>query len=113
MTAGWAELPGVGAQPELGVFPRPPAGWEELPIGDPFCDVMSNRDRSINESVAGMLRQGGCWARHAAWDFNGVVWFAGDRWHELVAVDHQARGAYSADTLEELMKVVNDEFGWA
>ncbi len=93
-------------------IPHPPAGWVELAGPGPFTDVITNFDHSIDEDVAEKLREGGTFARHAAWNFNGLVWFDGGRWHERVSVYGQTRNAYTADTLEQLRQIVNDEFGW-
>ena len=87
----------------------PPAGWPKL-VG---VDVMTNLDHRIDGDVAACLRAEDFCAFHAAVNFQGVVWFVGDRWHEQVWVRHVPQSSFSADTLEALMKVVNDEYGWA
>lgn len=86
----------------------PPEGWTWLRI-----DVMTNLGHKVDESVAAGLRGGGAFAQHAAEKFHGLVWFDDGRWHERVSVHHEPVGCYSADTLQELMKTVNDEHGWA
>lgn len=91
-------------------IPAPPAGW--LYIGH-YPPVILNLDRSINEQVAGQLREGGLLAAHASLQHHGVVWFAAGKWHERVAVAGKAVAAYSSDTLPELMRIVNDEYGWS
>jgi len=87
----------------------PPSGWTRLP----GKSVMTNLDHSVDAGVAGRLRDGGHWSCHDGWNFNGIVWFADGRWYERVSRYRRPQGTYSAETLEELMKVVNDEFGWA
>lgn len=111
---------------------RPPEGWEPMYDEDPVNRavavvmfgaamvaanppvqaVMTNEDHSVDQDVAEKLRAGGLFAQHSAWNCVGWVWWNDGRWHELVQVHGQARGSYSADTLEELMKTVNDEYGW-
>lgn len=97
----------------------PPPGWEPVPAPGaaafflPAADVMSNFDGQINAEVAERLAGGGCWAGHSAWNFKGVVWFDGGRWHEQVSEYHAAVDSFSADTLADLMKLVNDEYGWS
>lgn len=85
-----------------------PADWAEL-NADP---VMTNLDHTINEDVAALLRDRDLVSRHAAWDFNGIVWFERGHWHERVSVYHVWQTTLHALTLPELMKVVNDRFGW-
>jgi hypothetical protein len=93
-------------------IPRPPDGWTELPGTGMFTDVMTNADLSIDERVAIRLKAGGSWARHSGWNFNGEVWWADGRWHERVLVHRTARGYFSADSLQELMSLVNNKYGW-
>lgn len=88
----------------------PPVGWLEVV---PNWHVMTHADLSIDEDVAATLRQGGYFSRHAAWDFNGLVWFRDGRWHEAVWVHRRYVASYDADSLTELMKLVNDVHGWA
>lgn len=74
---------------------------------------MSNFDQSVDDGLEADLRAG-MRARHSAWNFNGQVWYDGtaDVFREEVSVYHVVRAEHSAATLEELMRVVNDEFGW-
>lgn len=90
-----------------GVF-RPPSTWTE----HPGVAVMRNLDRSVDADVERELRAGGVYSRHAGGNFNGIVWFDAGRWHETVMVHGEPRGTYSADTLQQLMTIVNDEYGW-
>lgn len=93
-----------------GEFLSPPPDWPALSWLTP---VMTNYDYTIDEGIAERLRRGGLCASHHGRDFTSLVWFAADRWHERVKVHGVVRGSYSADTLQELMKIVNDEHGWA
>lgn len=93
-----------------GPFPGPPAGWVYVGPLDP---VITNRlGGRIDHGVAEVLARGGVFGQHVAWDFHGVVWHNGGRWHERVCVHHKPVGSYSAETLEELQTIVNDEHGW-
>jgi hypothetical protein len=74
---------------------------------------MSNFDHSVDDGLEEALRAG-MKGRHAAWEFNGLVWLdertglfceVVRRYHEVVAV-------HAAPTLKELMHEVNDEHGW-
>jgi hypothetical protein len=88
----------------------PPEGWPRGFSSDTV--VMTNYDHSVDEAVAERLRRGGECGQHTAFDFHAWVWFADGRWHEQVFVHHVPQGSFCADTLQELMKIVNDEFGW-
>jgi hypothetical protein len=73
---------------------------------------MSNFDHTVDPGLAEALKAGNVYAQHAAWEFNGEVWFADGLFHEQVFRYHQPVGSYRADTLEELMTRVNDHHGW-
>jgi hypothetical protein len=88
----------------------PPDDWSRSFALDTV--VMTNYDHSVEEAVAERLRRGGMCGQHTALGFHGWVWFADGRWHEQVFVHHVAQGSFSADSLEELMGIVNNEFSW-
>lgn len=75
---------------------------------------MTNFDRSIDPGLEKHLRAGGA-GIHSAWNFNGKLAWDERRsvFTEEVFVYHASQGTRTAATLEELMRVVNDEFGWA
>jgi hypothetical protein len=75
---------------------------------------MSNFDHSIDDGFAEALQAEPAliYGTHAAWNFHGRVWFADGQFHEEVWVYHEIRDRFSAATLEDLMKLVNDEYGW-
>jgi hypothetical protein len=72
---------------------------------------MSNMDHSIDDGCEAGLRSGGTYCQHSAWNFCGYVWFEDDRFHEQVWVHHSLRAEFSADTLADLMRDVNAEYG--
>jgi hypothetical protein len=74
---------------------------------------MSNFDHSIDDGLADDLKAG-MRASHSAWNFNGQVWWDPDEqvFKEDVWVYHVKQVTLSAPTLEDLMRVVNDEYGW-
>lgn len=72
---------------------------------------MSNLDHSIDEGFDEALRAGAVFGRHAAWNFNGKVWFQDGLFHEEVWIYGSPVGVRSAESLSELMQLVNDEFG--
>ena len=75
--------------------------------------VMSNFDHTQDEGFEDDL-QAGMRGTHSAWNFNGQVWYDpdADLFREEVWVHHVRMAEHSAPTLEELMRTVNDEFGW-
>lgn len=74
---------------------------------------MTNLDGSIDEGLEKHLRAGGE-GTHFAWDFNGTIRYDPDLglFTEEVFVHHASQGTRSAATLEDLMRAVNEEFGW-
>lgn len=72
---------------------------------------MSNLDHSIDEGLEDDLRNG-LVGTHSAWEFNGTVWFEDEMFHEEVWRYHFHIETVSAPTLRELMKEVNDRYGW-
>jgi hypothetical protein len=75
---------------------------------------MTNLDCSVDPGLEEHLRDGGT-GSHWAWDFNGTLRYDPEKneFTEEVFVRHASQGTRSAPTLEDLMRVVNDEFGWA
>jgi hypothetical protein len=76
---------------------------------------MSNFDNEIDEGVEEALKAGDWYCHHAAWDFNGLVWydaelgmFIEEIWRYKTQV-----GTYQAPTLRELMDLTNDDWGWS
>jgi hypothetical protein len=84
-----------------------PEGYTEISLG------MSNLDQSIDEGFEEQLRSRRVWGRHAAWNFNGHVWFENGEFHEEVWRYGQPVASFSEPTLAELMETVSDEYGWA
>jgi hypothetical protein len=80
---------------------------EEIDLG------MSNFNHEIDDGFEVALRNkpGIAWGRHAAWEFNGRVWFDGELFHEEIWRYCRPRVTVSAATLPELMRAANNEFG--
>jgi hypothetical protein len=74
---------------------------------------MSNRGVSIDDGCEAALKSGKVFAVHSAWDFNGVFWWDAERkvFVEEVYRYHVHAGTHEAETLEELMRIVNEEHG--
>ena len=81
---------------------------EKTPLG------MSNFDGKIDDGLAEALiaGEGKVYASHAAWNFNGKVYYRDGMFHEDVWRYHSLKETISAETLQELMSAVNDEYGY-
>lgn len=84
---------------------RPPH-YTEIGLG------MSNFDHRIDDGLAEALQGRQVYARHAAWDFNGQVWWDGKQFREQVWRYNCPVASFAADSLGELMEDVNDAYGW-
>lgn len=84
----------------------PPASWTEVDTG------MSNFDHAVDSDAIELLQGHETFGRHAAINFNGLLWFQDGSWHEQVWVFGSPVATYSAEAPEELMQTVNDEHGW-
>jgi hypothetical protein len=51
-----------------------------------FNSIWSNAEGVLNLEIEERLKQGDCYASHAAWDYNGSVWFDPDTevWYEEI-----------------------------
>ena len=75
--------------------------------------VMSNMDHAIDAGVARQLkrRPGAVFAQHAAWNFCGYVWYQDSVFMEEVWVFNKYQATYGAETLDKLMRDVNEVYG--
>lgn len=75
---------------------------------------MSNFDHVIVDGFEEALkkRPNEVFGRHAGWNFNGMVWWDGENFNQLVWHCHIPLEVFTAPTLEELMEAVNKEWGW-
>lgn len=72
---------------------------------------MTNFGHSIDDGFEERLRDENCWGNHHAWNFCGDVWFEDGKFHENVYQYHVFQSELEAETLEELMKLVNAKYG--
>ncbi len=84
------------------------------PEGSTFLDndVMTNLYHSIDRSVAEEPIGGSCFSQHSAWDFCRYVWWDGKEFNEEVWVYGSHVDTISESNLEDLMRAVNDKYGW-
>ena len=86
---------------------REPEGWE------PLEHTISNFDGGkVADGIEERLRAGGCYAEHPAWDHWGAIWFADGQFHERVMQYRAHVATVSNDNLTELVRKVNDTYGW-
>lgn len=72
---------------------------------------MTNFDHTIDDGFESSLRTQAVWGRHAGWNFNGRVWFDGNEFCEEVWTYHVPREVVRASSLQELMRIVNEQYG--
>jgi len=81
-------------------------------FGDYGEEVMSNVDNKINEAVAGKIKGKSYFAQYSGYNFCGYVWWQAGQWHCEVWQYNSHIKTVSADTLEDIMIEVSDEFGY-
>jgi len=74
---------------------------------------MSNLDHSIDPGLEEDLRNGMRGTHAALYFFGQYVWFDDGIFYEQVWQFHEPMAVCSSDTLEDLFRLVNDQFGWA
>lgn len=75
--------------------------------------VCNYEGEGVNERVAQRLPTEQRLAEFAARNFHGICWYADGRFHAAVCQFHVHVATLSADTPDELMRVVNDAYGWS
>ncbi len=75
---------------------------------------ISNFDHTIDKRLEEKLRENPnkVHGRHAAMNFNGLVWFDGHHFIEEVYIYQNMIEVIREDSLEELMITVNDKYGY-
>jgi len=78
-----------------------------------FPAGMSNFDHEIEDGFEEALRKepNKVYGSHAGWNFNGSVYFDSEQFVEKVYVHGSIQGEIKANTLEDLMDKVNNEYG--
>jgi hypothetical protein len=75
--------------------------------------VFSNIDHELDDNLVGELEKGDCFARHAAWNFNGSIWFdvGTGTWYEDVWVYQMKVEQFTGDTIMGVIEQANAEYG--
>jgi hypothetical protein len=80
-----------------------------------YCGFdMTNYDHEIEDGMLEALteNQGKVYGNHCGYNFCGYVYYHDGKFHEEVMRYGIHVGTMSADSLDELMTVVNNEYGW-
>ncbi|MBS3074402.1 hypothetical protein J4447_03015 [Candidatus Pacearchaeota archaeon] len=83
-------------------------GWEEIKP-----PVFSNLDGILKEDIVDRLKEGECFSRHSAWDFNGSVYFNEGRFHEEVWVYCKLVEVLEGDTAMDVINQAREKYGQA
>ena len=73
--------------------------------------LMSNCDHTIEQSVADEIKGKELYSQYAGWNFCGYVWWEGEMWNCEVWHYGSWQETFNAETLEEIMSMVSDEYG--
>ena len=71
----------------------------------------SNFDRAWDDGAKERV-EAGVRVTHSAWNFNGTIWKADGLYHEEVCRFGAVVAVHTNTDLEELVREVNDEYGW-
>jgi hypothetical protein len=89
----------------------------EIRLPDNFTEfngegIMSNFDREIVHATADSIKEKPFYSGYAGWNFHGKVWWQDGQWHCEVWQYRSYVETFSAQTLEEIMTLVSDEYGY-
>ena len=75
---------------------------------------MSNFDHTIDDGLPELLKEneGKSYAKYYGWNFFGEVWYENKKFTCQVWVYSVPRGEIEAETLEEIMELVRDKYGY-
>jgi len=96
----WSMTP---AAPRFNEMFRVPTGMENFAGGGSIHPDMEGTLRSNPLKAFGM---------HKGFNFEGRVWWDGEKFCEAVYFGHHLKEVVKANSLQALMKAVNDKYGW-
>ena len=73
--------------------------------------VCSNFDGVIHKDVVEELKNNNCESDYPAWEWHGMVWHTGDKFHIRVKRYGSVIGEHDFDTFEELQEYVCEAYG--
>ena len=86
----------------------------QMPVTEMADSVYSNYDHELDAKVVAELEAApdALRAHHAAWDFSGQIWKGVDgRWHELVWRYGVEVKVLEGETIADVIKMANAEYG--
>lgn len=75
-------------------------------------DVMSNFDHMIEDGMEEKLKSGKFYGDYSAWNFHAQVWFDGKNFKAMVKRYQAHVGTITALTLEQIMELASDNWGY-
>lgn len=72
---------------------------------------MSNFDHTIDSGLEEDLKAGKI-GRHSAWNFNAYLYYKDGKFYSEVWVFHEQQETFEANTLQELMDLANEKYGY-
>lgn len=91
---------------------QPHQDWPMIRSAGLHVDLMSNFDHEVDHDVAQRLQSEKVRASYAGWNFNAECWFESGEYYAAVYQYHVYQKTLHADTPEELMILVSNEFGY-
>ncbi len=85
---------------------RIPESYTEFPE-----TLMSNFDHLIKKNVGESIKGKLLYAQYSGWNFCGYVWWEEDIWNCEVWAYNIYRKTFNAETLQEIMSLVSNEYG--
>ena len=73
--------------------------------------IMSNFDHEIDIIVQEAIKNKPFWSAYSGWNFYGKVWYQDNLWHCEVWTYQSYSETFSAETLEEIMSDICDNYG--
>lgn len=86
-----------------------------IDLGPQGRGMPNNRPKQgpvIDDGLEDTLKRLPVVARHSGWEFHGYVWWNGRGFTEVVYQRGEPVASAEASTLDDLMRTVNDRFGW-
>ncbi len=87
-------------------------GVSGCPPGRPDAGtIYTNFDHTFDDEVRRLVESEECVARHAAWEFNAIVWKDGEQWFSEVSRFGSVQEVFVGDTAESVIQQANEEYG--
>lgn len=78
-----------------------------------LLESITNLDEGeIPKGLEEKLKNEEVFCQHAAWNFCGYVWYSNDNFYDEVMIHHKIVEVMMNPNLKELIREVNDKYGW-